>query len=145
MKKYAVALSILAASSLISALLFLAITIHYVYQRLDVQNNLLDSFFESAPSFRYGTVQAVNPETRTLIILTPRNRGDGDRQLSIYVPSHAYIARENLIPVDGIYRELSERAPASFEDIHVGDNVALRTERSGDRIETSFILFGNPL
>lgn len=138
-------LTIFVVASVIGVLSYTTITSFYAYQRALVRITQLESKLEKGYMLQYGTVESVDHDKLKLAARVTQPFG-GTVLLELSVARDAYIARQELIPLEGEFVALSNEVPASFTDIRIGDRIAFGiVGTSADQQEIVMLLFGNPL
>lgn len=99
--------------------------------------------------WRYGTIESVHPEDRTIIIAIATRFGTGrvDRKFRLHVPEGATIAQQRLTEENGVYVGISPLTPISFDALKSGmvAAVVIKGDDEGKRLTAETLIVGSPL
>lgn len=139
-------IGIFLCASAIAGFGFYSVISTYQYKKVLSLLGLTQSAVYNASTLRYGVVDAVDPDRRTMIVTITRFSPENEKtRITINVLPDAYIARQSLEGSNGIYDSLSPQVQARLSDIRPGDRVAIHFVLSGKSLNAIAILFGNPL
>lgn len=129
---------------LTGACLYLFFVQHYALNQLDRSIKIAEI---SSSKFVYGVVRSVDVSQKIIILSMRDPFADTTRDLKVTLADEAYIARQDLEPIDGpVFTSISSPLRGNLTDLTPGTHVAVDLKiKTSEGYQSDLILYGNPL